>query len=362
MKAGLTLSELAVEIERQAKTKRDYVVPTERLDMHVADDGAGLGLTFGPQIVHVNDLAHRQIAEHVGIPAKYYDKMREEAPQLLANNVNEWFRKYPAPRLVRTLDGTARAFLSDRYRPLENLDLAEAALPPLKELGLDIMSCQVTDTRLYIKAVDPKVTRELEAKGGKFGDGKHNIVRCLAPAITISNSEVGMGAMSILVGVYDGFCSNLATFNERSMRKYHVGGKHELGDEVYALLSDDTRRKTDAALWSQVGDIVKAAFDRASFDALCDNIAETAEQKIEGDPIKVVELGARKLGLNETERGSLLRHLIEGGDLSRFGFYNAVTRTAEDAEDYDRATQLEKLGGSIIELPRHEWQELAEAA
>jgi len=34
----------------------------------------------------------------------------------------------------------------------------------------------------------------------------------------------------------------------------------------------------------------------------------------------------------------LLRHLIEGGDLSQYGLINAVTRTAEDAKFYDRAS------------------------
>jgi hypothetical protein len=40
----------------------------------------------------------------------------------------------------------------------------------------------------------------------------------------------------------------------------------------------------------------------------------------------------------------------------------AVTRLAQDAENYDRASDLERLGGRIIELPRSEWRQLAEAA
>mgnify|MGYP000261108227 CR=1 FL=1 len=40
--------------------------------------------------------------------------------------------------LARILDN-ARAFLSKSYRPLENEDLALAAIPPLKDLGVDSM-------------------------------------------------------------------------------------------------------------------------------------------------------------------------------------------------------------------------------
>lgn len=361
MKTGLSLQELAREIERRANAKADVVANTK--NMRMESGAGGMHLQVGGKFDYrVNNIAHEQIATHTEIPKRYYDKMLVEAPHLCADNVNEWFRKYPAERMVRTLDGVARAFPSNSYRPLENEDLAQAVLPPILDMDLDVMSSQITDRRLYIKAVDKRVTRELEAKGGRFGDGKHNIVRVLAPAITISNSEVGEGALSILGGVYDGFCSNLATFGERSLRKYHVGRKHELGEDTYALLSDESRRKSDVALWAAVGDIVRAAFDRARFDSLCDKIAETTEQPIEGDPVKVVKLSARRFGFNEDQETSVLKHLIEGGSLTRFGLYNAVTRMAQDVESYDDATAFERAGAQVIELPANEWRELAKAA
>ncbi len=359
MKAGLTLTQLAQEIERRSKAKLDMVISTKDIEM---TEAATLVLADHGQVA-INKVAHDQIATHVDIPRAYYNRMLENDPRLLANNVNTWFRKNPVPRMVRCLDNTARAMLSDRYRPLENEDLAEAVLPPIMEMGLEVMSSQITDNRLYIKCVDPKVTRELAAIGGKFGDGKHNILRMLAPAITISNSEVGQGALAILGGVYDGFCSNLATFGERSTRKYHVGSKHEIaGEDTYALLSDETRRKTDAATWAQVGDVVRAAFDRARFDSLCEKIEGTQKDKIGGDPVQVVKLTTSRFGLNESTGTSILRHLIEGGDLSRFGLYNAVTRAAQDVADYDDATAMERHGAQIIDLPKAEWQVLAEAA
>ncbi len=57
------------------------------------------------------------------------------------------------------------------------------------------------------------------------------------------------------------------------------------------------------------------------------------------------------------------KHLIEGGDLSRFGLANAVTRAAQDDEiDYDQASNMERMGGQLIELPQGEWRTLALAA
>lgn len=360
MKSGLTLQELAAEIERRSTAKKDLLVSTKHIEMTLSGDHPELVVADREQF-KINGIAHSQIAEHAEIPKRYYDRMLQDAPDLLATNVNRWFQKYPVKRLLRTLDGTGRALLSDRYRPRENEDLADAVLPRILHLGLDVMSCQITDTRLYIKAVDPKVTRELKAKGAMWGKD-HVGVRCLAPAVTISNSEVGLGALSVLGGVYDQWCSNLATYGERSMRKYHVGAKHELGEDVYALLSDTTRRITDEADWAQVGDVVAGAFDRARFDSLCNKIADTQDDKIEGDPVQVVKLATNRFGLNEETGTSILKHLIEGGDLSRFGLYNAITRTASDMDDYDTATAMERNGAQIIELPKAEWKTLAEAA
>ena len=41
---------------------------------------------------------------------------------------------------------------------------------------------------------------------------------------------------------------------------------------------------------------------------------------------------------------------------------NAITRAAQEIEDYDRATELEKMGGKVLELAGHEWKRVAEAA
>jgi hypothetical protein len=92
------------------------------------------------------DLALTQIGERTGIPAKYLGRMQGEAPKLLAANVNHWFKEAPERRMVRTLDGNIRAFLSDRYMRVDNIDVAEAVLPVLQQTeGLRILSTGVTE-------------------------------------------------------------------------------------------------------------------------------------------------------------------------------------------------------------------------
>jgi len=42
------------------------------------------------------------------------------------------------------------------------------------------------------------------------------------------------------------------------------------------------------------------------------------------------------------------------GDSSRYGLINAVTAASKIAKSYDRATELERIGGEILSLPHRE--------
>lgn len=356
MKSGRVLEDLLKEILRQQESKRDFVADTAHIFATPGNE-----LVLGAHKFAINDVGHEQIAAHTGIPRQYYDKMRSEDPALLANNINTWFKKYPAPRMVRTIDDTVRSFLSDRYRPLDNVDLLEAVLPPLNKMGIIVASCEVTERRLYVKVIDERIKKDLPVGWSPENKG-HTRFDTLSPALVISNSEVGCGSLAVLTSVYNGGCSNLSVMKESSMRKYHIGGRHEIGEETYRMLSDRTKKLTDAALWSQIQDVVTGAFDLARFDAQVEKLKTTAQAGITGDPVKVVEVTAKKFGFTDNERGSVLRHLVAGGDLSQWGLQSAVTRAAQDLPNYDRSSEFERIGGTILELPRNEWKELAVAA
>jgi hypothetical protein len=62
----------------------------------------------------------------------------------------------------------------------------------------------------------------------------------------------------------------------------------------------------------------------------------------------------RHQGLSSGEGDGILAHLIRGGDLSQWGLCSAIARMSQDIEDYDRATELERIGGKLIELPKND--------
>lgn len=163
MKTGLTLEQLAAEITRQQNAKEDYVVNTGNLRLESYGHDLALHVLNSDgadriEPLEIGDIAHRQIGTHLSIPAKYYERMRSEDPGLLAHNVNTWLERTPAQRMIRVLDGKARAYLSNRYLRMDNYSIASAVLPILAEIpDVRIESCQITDSRMY---KDGTATRE----------------------------------------------------------------------------------------------------------------------------------------------------------------------------------------------------------
>lgn len=351
MKEGKTLQELAAELERQQLAKKDLIVSTGVLSMDSRDDGGiALNVMGGQVIQHydVGEIAHRQIGQFLKIPATYYDRMRREYPQLLTLNANGWFAKMPqSKRMLRTLDGTARALLSDRYRRIDNFEVASAVLPIISRMeGAGVESCELTDSRMYLKVVNPRVTAEIK---------KGDIVQA---GVLISNSEVGMGSVTVSPLIYRLVCSNGMIAEDGKLRKYHVGRANE-SREDFSIYRNETIEADDKAFLMKLEDSVKAAVDQARFAAIVDKLRESTEATFQPQQVQqVVELASKEYGFTDSESSGILGHLAAGGDLSLYGLANAVTRQAQDVVSYDRSTELEATGYRIITMAPSLWRNL----
>ena len=351
MKHGRTLTELARELERQRTAKHDYLLDTRKMHMDALSDDMQISITNDNTgetlILGVNEIAHNQIGSNLGIPSKYYDKMRHENPELLAMNVNSWLDKEPKIRMVRTLDGTMRAFLSDKYRRIDNYEIAQTVLPVIAEMPeAKIESCEITDERLYIKVVNPRLTTEVVP-----GD-------IVQSGMMITNSEVGLGSMTIQPLVYRLVCTNGMVINDARTRKYHVGRGNQAAED-FTIYSDETLAADDRALMMKVQDAVKAVVDQTRFEKVVDMMRQAKDAKIVTANIPaMVELAATDFGYTKKEGEGILDYLIRGNDLSLYGFANATTRYAQDVASYDRSTALESVGYSILGMTPAQWNKL----
>ena len=358
MKAGLTITEMAAEIERQAAVKADYLVNPQKLEMESLGGTPMLRVVDGGvdqmEPLAIQETVHRQMGAHLGIPWRYYEKMLQEEPGLLSHNVNHWLHKGESgPRMLRTLDGKARAFLSNRYRPIDNFEIATAVLPIIMSMqGARFESCNLTENYLYIKVVNPRLTGEV-----RVGD-------VVQAGILISNSETGLGAVNVQPLVYRLACLNGMVVNDSrvSTRRNHVGRANST-DENFALYSQETLDQDSKAFMMKVQDTVRAAVDEARFARVLDTMKESTQAKLDtSDVPALVKLTSSNFGLTETEGKGVLQHLLEDADYTLYGLANAVTRYSQDVEDYDRASKLEAIGYNVMTMSPAMFRQINQAS
>ena len=203
---------------------------------------------------------------------------------------------------------------------------------------------------MYIKAVNERLQADV-----KVGD-------TVEAGVMITNSEVGAGAVVIAPLVHRLICLNGMVVNDHKFRRNHVGAQADTSEAVYEMLSDEALQADDKAILLKARDVVRASLDSALFEQTVAKMRAATEGEIMADPVKAIEKLGQKVNLLEGEKTSVLAHLIQGGDLSRYGMLNAVTRAAQDVESYDRSTDLEQIGGTILELAPSQWNEMAIAA
>lgn len=356
MQTGKTIEELSAELTRRQALKKDLVADTRNLFL----DTDGQTLETGEHVVATQTTphAHGQIASWAGIPKRYYDRCLEVSPELLSLNVNHWLKnpKEPTRRMVRIMDGTFRAFLSDRYRRMDNEQVAHAALSAMMEMdqqNLRILSCDVTDSKLYIQAAFPRVEGEVVT-----GDP-------VQAGLIISNSEIGQGALDVRPIVYRLVCMNGMVvpkdIDTASMRRNHVGRRVE-ADEDYSIYRDETIEADDKALQLKIRDTIHALADQRKFDEVIEHMRAAASTDPVQNPAKAVETLSETFELPSAYQGGVLESLIRERDYSLWGMANAVTAQAHSAESYDDSVELEQLGGKLLSMQLNQWQRIAEAA
>ena len=385
---GRNVQDFAQELVRQAQTKKDFLASTSTLQMLIDQGAVGsaphslaaaiantertplpenLALKFGDYgPFPLRNLTHQQLAEFLKIPQNYYDRMRTQAPRLLIENVHTWLQKpeFSTMRMSRTLDGQARAFLSDRYRPLDNVDLFKAIIDPIVAAEAKIDSCELTETRLYVKCTTHKIT--VRAKVGDI----------IEAGILVQNSEVGMGRLQVGPFLKRLACMNGMAIDDYATKRVHLGkragrrgadlsGDVAVGGGVSSgagipeeWLRDETKMADDKAFFMKVQDTVRASFDREKFEEIAKKITESTGRTMDANPVNVVKAIQNDFLLSDDEEGKVLQNLIKGADLSQWGLANAVTLLAGQVSDYERSTELERAGGQVIQLADNDWEDL----
>ncbi len=336
----MNIENLVKELERQKETCLDLIADSRSLK--AAPDGEKVVELEIPDhgSFPLTNWAHFQMAEKLEIPKRYYDRMLTAGKsELLADNINAWLGEKER-RLVRILDRQIRAILSDRYRIMDNYDLLFLALEEFrKKETIEIFKAEVTETMLYLKAIDRTLTAEV-----REGD-------VISGGLIIRNSEVGASAFRVETFILRKICSN-GLIGERSLKKIHLGKQTvEIGEIGW---SDETKELEDKALWAKARDIIRLTFDHDIFSSWIKKMRESTEVVIE-KPVKAVDNIVRLAGLGEDRKDELLLHFSEH---TKYGLINAITSVARDTKSVDEQIRIEEFGGKLLSAPDRDFEEI----
>lgn len=338
----MNIVELANELERQKANSQDLIVDTSTVEAVPVENTVVLNVPeVGeyPLTVH----AHAQLAEKLKIPKRYYDRMIEEGrPDLLAENVNAWMGEKDR-RLLRILDGDIRAILSDRYRVMDNHDLMFTALEEFKQKEtIEVHRADLTDTHMYIKAYDRTLVAEIREEDA------------VNAGLIIRNSEIGVGAFKVEPFILRQICTN-GLIGEVALEKMHLGRMtKEIG---FIDWSDETRMLEDQSLFSQVKDVIHAAFNEKIFYEWVD-VAKNGTEVIVEEPIEAVNNVATFINIGEEQKNELLMHFLGDNDTTQYGLVNAITRTARDMTDVNEQVRLEGVAGSLLAMNEGQFEKV----
>lgn len=369
MQNEYTIEELSQRVRVDAERKRDFIAPTTQAN--VFNGGTNIVLSDGYTNYDgiFSDNARRQLGTHLGIPSQYIEKLQARGmDELVDTNFNQLLHspvEKATDRLFRTYDnGSGRDSYENVFRSIHSrsfltfdyVDLMDGVAPVLHQIAdkqeLKFISTGLTDNKLYMKIAFPNM--QLEVRSKQVND----IVEC---GVIISNSETGHGSIIVSQFIHRLVCLNGMTVNDAGTRRRHVGSANARGELDY---QSDTLISMKQTLTKQLRDHVLDCVDHDKFRATVARFNESAQDELDSsvEPEDAIESVGKKFSMSDSEVKQAKRSLLEVGDYSRWGFANAVTNIASKSEDYDRATELQELGGNIINLNTRQWKRVALAA
>ena len=352
----LDVRELISELIRQRENSLDIVVPTNSMHAHplalreghqevVIDMPAGEDKMI---TVPATRYAHGQIAEKCGIPMKYYDKCLDTAggEQILADQVNFWMPKKER-RLVRILDGQMRALLSDQYRIIDNYDVVFSALDQFSKFDLDIHQCELTETRMYIKAYLPHKETIVRAGGQDLQ---------IYPGLVLSNSEVGASRVRVEPSLLNVGCKNIFIAGAQ-FKATHLGSRLDEG----IRWKDDTLKASDEALFKQIRDTIDTAFSPQVITETISRLTTGVTNAIDSPTLAVRAIGG-VYNISEDRREKLLDLFSKEPSKTQFGLANAFSEFAHTiTEDQDDVVDFERNAYEIAALPPEKFNKILAA-
>jgi hypothetical protein len=347
---SLDLQSFAQQVNDLHFKVRDFVADPRDITTYTDQDGTLLKFRDKDEQFPINSWGHIQLASFCDIPQDYYKRMQATQHGLLDTSVRTWLDSVGGKgRMVRTIDGKVRAILSNRYRRIDNFDVANTVIPVLAEAGANFRRLHVTEEAMIIQAVFTEKKADVQV-----GD-------TIMLGVTIENNEVGKGSVAVLPMSLRLNCMNGATHNELGHKRQHVGTKIGGDGDPAEFFADDTLKASDEALMLQIRDVARKACSDTVLSTIQADFQRALAVPITALPIHAVTELSKRVGLNESEQAGVLQHLLTGGSMTQYSMVQAITRTAQDVNEGTRGHELEVIGGDVLAMAREQFGPIASA-
>jgi len=282
-----------------------------------------------------------QVAERAGIPGTYLNRLlgKPYGPELVIENLTTIFQKEePSKYLVRSVGDEIRGVLSDSFRRMDSRPIIEAFAAECQAVGAVPVEGVGGDLRWSLRAILPMVFQPSTKPGSE---------EYVAFGLALTNSDFGVGALSLRLFMLRVWCSNMALLDE-ALRQVHLGKRLadniEFSQETYEL---DTRTQVSA-----VKDLIQGCL---SPDRINENVAiigRALDDKI--SPKKAWE-ELPKQGLLKGEVAKVRDIFNDGGvemlppGTTTARLSNAISWFARQPEQNpERRLELEAVAGQIL--------------
>ena len=294
---------------------------------------------FFMEPLHKHALA--QVAERAGMPETYLNRLlnRSYGRELIIENLTTIYGKEdPAKYLIRTVGDEVRGVLSDSFRRMDSRPIIEAFAGECQAIGAVPIEGVAGDLRWSLRAVLPLVFQPSKKPGYE---------EFVAFGLSLSNSDFGVGALSLRIFAMRIWCSNMAQMEE-ALRQVHLGKR--LSDNIE--FSDETYRLDTQTQVSAVKDLVRGNLSPAKINETVALIGKALEEKI--DP-KAMWAELPKQGLLKGEVEKVKEVFNDGGvemlppgtTVARLS--NAISWFARQPEIVpERRMELEIVAGRIL--------------
>jgi len=304
MSSMTTLEKVYDRVQSMSRSYKDRMIPVDDISFERLET-----INIGKSVHKLRPIAQQSIAYRLGIPINY---LRKCTPSIQQLNLNYWIRHEKNDELFFRFDGDeVRAIFTPRYIPTDNMEVLDRLMGLGYKPETKVQS-SLDNEFMLVSIPDEKETFKIN------GDK-------MTPGISVSNSEVGLAALSISTFTLRLVCTNgMISKTEVSASYRHISLKI-LGEFPKVL------ERVSFELGQQ-----KSQF-RISMQTPVEN------------PLMTIESFNKQFQIGEKERQAVEWGWNQEAGKTMFHVVNAYTRAAQfEGMSAEASYRLQKVGGMVL--------------